>query len=88
VNATQLHLAKLYVFGEKIMDETFQGAGLTVVMDICNSEQLYPGNDVVRMIYRGTSSSESPARCLLVDIWTYGGNGEWGGVDEGFTALT
>jgi hypothetical protein len=72
VSATEFHLAKLYVFGEKIMDETFQNAVLTTFMDICHAEQLYPGNDVVRMIYKGTSGPELPARRLLVDIWTYG----------------
>jgi hypothetical protein len=84
VDEYHLHLAKLYVFGEKILDETFQDVVLALLISSCFArhtylgEQKFPGNHIIATIYEGTSDAESPARRLLIDIWTYTDTEEWG----------
>jgi hypothetical protein len=54
---------KLYVFGEKILDETFQDVVLALLITSCFArhtylgEQKFPGNHIIATIYEGTSDA-------------------------------
>jgi hypothetical protein len=65
---THYYLAKMYVFGEKLMDETFQNTVLDAI--IAHSTHGYPPAEAIKVIYDGTSKG-SPARDLMVDFWAY-----------------
>jgi hypothetical protein len=74
---TELHVVKLYVFGEKIKDETFQHNVLAAFIQVSVSSDHCPADAIVRIIYAGTSSATSPARRLLVDIWVQVSEASW-----------
>jgi hypothetical protein len=67
-----IHLAKLYAFGEKILDSHFQNSvnnGIVVASrDDVNGTQIYPLGEIVNIIYNNTPNG-SPGRRLLVDMW-------------------
>ena len=68
-------LAQSYVLGEKIMAEAFQDDILKLMIDRSSDGQL-PGVAAIRRIYEGTTSG-SPARRLVVDIWAWGLRPKW-----------
>lgn len=77
-------LAKLYVLGEKLLDDAFQDRVLDVIICLTRKEvegvKYFPGNDEINIIYKGTGRS-SPARRLLVDAFTLDGKENW--MEEG-----
>lgn len=69
-------LALLYVLGEEIQDQPFQGAVLDtiVTLDVARGKSLT--NLARNIIYRGTCSG-SPARTFIVDTWVHNGHNLW-----------
>ena len=62
-------LAKLYGFGERLVDGVFQDRVLdTIVAGVRDAERPAPGSVCVNTIYRNTPEG-SPARRLMVDIY-------------------
>lgn len=74
-------LAELYVFGEKIMDVDFKNAVIGAIIRETRKPETdghcyFPTGDVVDILYAGTSSG-SPARKLMVDLFFYHGSPSW-----------
>lgn len=72
------HLARLYVFGEKIQDDSFCNRALSTMIEVCtdspmvtNGSKLYPSNTTIPIIYAGTPAG-SPARRFLVWVHQHG----------------
>ncbi|KAF2130160.1 hypothetical protein P153DRAFT_269394, partial [Dothidotthia symphoricarpi CBS 119687] len=61
-------LARLYVLGEKLMDQQFQAAIIDAMIEFVEEKRLLPSMHCIEIIYNGTTA-ESPARRLMVDIW-------------------
>jgi hypothetical protein len=61
-------LSRLYVFGEQILDEEFQKAMLSAMIEAYRT--VSPAMSTVRRIYNGTITN-SPARQLLNDLCTH-----------------
>jgi hypothetical protein len=63
----EILLAKMYVFGDKILDPKFCNATLRAML---RSTKRYgaPSADAVRIIYEGTAT-DSPVRKFLIDAW-------------------
>lgn len=80
-NAEYLQLAKAYVLGDMIQDAKFKDAVLDAMLFKSRSlasdgKYWYPVGPVIRYIYDRTLES-SKARRLLVDMYTYHGQGNW-----------
>ncbi|EOA89537.1 hypothetical protein ACJQWK_02365 [Exserohilum turcicum] len=70
-NDTAVHLARLYVLGEKLMDKTFQEAAIDAIIDNASeSNAIYVARNMIKIIYDGTPKG-SPARRLMVDLCAY-----------------
>lgn len=73
-------LSRLHVLEEKLLDVVFQDGVLDAI--ICLTRQrieginYFPGNNDINIIDRGTSRW-SPARRLLVDIFTLEADKRW-----------
>jgi hypothetical protein len=70
------HIARLYVFGEKVQDDDFCDAALAMFLALIgrnfDGDHYLPSSGAILIIYNGTSDG-SPIRKLLVHIWkTYG----------------
>ena len=72
-----IQLARLYILGEKLVDDTFQNAVLIAMIDHAVERDSLPPNEAINIIYSGTSSVSSPARRLMVDMFAYGCEEEW-----------
>lgn len=80
-NVEYLQLAKAYVLGDMIQDAKFKDAVLDAMLFKSRSlasdgKYWYPVGPVIRYIYDRTLES-SKARRLLVDMYTYHGQGNW-----------
>ncbi|KAF2167902.1 hypothetical protein M409DRAFT_22049 [Zasmidium cellare ATCC 36951] len=80
-----VRLLRLYVFGEKIQDDDFCDAVLSMLATRCDEKdsderRWYPINEAVHLLYAGTPSG-SPARSFLVDMHLQHGNIRWLEVD-------
>lgn len=80
-NIEYVQLSKAYVLGEFLQDINFKDAVLDAMIVKSSSEasdgqMWFPGGSVIRYIYEGTPES-SAARRLLVDMYTYHGDGDW-----------
>jgi hypothetical protein len=72
------YLARMYVLGEKMMDQTFQNDVIKAIItrhSTAKLSQKRPGSMVlglqaIKIIYDGTTEN-APVRRLLVDIWTF-----------------
>jgi hypothetical protein len=78
-----LALARLYVYGERVLDVVIRNVIVEHFISfssIANRELLphpyYPGPDVVELVYEGTTAA-SPMRKLLVDMYVRHGSKEW-----------
>lgn len=76
-----LDLAKLYVFGEKLVDSTFQDCIINAIVARSRREDKdgnfwFPGEETVSVIYRNTTPA-SPGRHLLVNFFVNKGEPEW-----------
>lgn len=74
-------LAALYVYGEKVIDLDFEHAVISAMIRLTRLVQgdgkcYYPVTKAVDCIYEGTLDG-SPARQLLVDIFTVHGTPSW-----------
>ncbi|KAL6824003.1 hypothetical protein V8C40DRAFT_247034 [Trichoderma camerunense] len=80
-NTEYIQLAKSYALGELLQDTNFKDAVLDGILLKCRSnatdgQSWFPVGPAIRHIYDGTPES-SPARRLLVDLYTYHGRGDW-----------
>lgn len=82
-SAVYLSLAKLYVFGERVLDVAIRNEIVEHVIDFTAgvdqgfpSYQYYPDAAAVEAIYEGTTE-EPPMRRLLVDLYARHGEREW-----------
>ncbi|KAI5360828.1 Putative BTB/POZ domain-containing protein [Septoria linicola] len=77
----QYRLAKLYVFAEKIQDRSFPNAVMAAWIamidtpDPDDGQHMYPSDECVETIYRGTTSG-SPARRFLVYLYSNSTHGQ------------
>ena len=62
-----LPLAKLYVIGEKLIDDKLQDRVLDAIIATHRKEQCYPSKTTVKTIYHATPEG-SPGRRLMVDM--------------------
>jgi hypothetical protein len=69
-------LARTYVLGARLVDSAFQNAILQAIMDCADEDHCSPGLSDIGIIYAGTVAL-SPARKLMVDIWTHYAHEEW-----------
>jgi hypothetical protein len=74
-------LAELYVLGERLLDETIQGALIKEIIRLAQltdkeSKSYYPKGEAVNTIYRGTTAG-SPARRLMVNFHVANGTTKW-----------
>lgn len=81
--AVYLSLAKLYVFGERVLDVAIRNAIVedfiafsSVINHGLPGYQYYPSAAAIDAIYEGTTE-ESPMRRLLVDLYARHGEREW-----------
>lgn len=81
------HLAKLYVFGEKNQDDAFCDAVITAWARHLDTKiagkYYYFASDCIASLYAGTSSS-SPARKFVVQLFVKYGRKQWLQNDETF----
>ncbi|KAH7341159.1 hypothetical protein BKA66DRAFT_434772, partial [Pyrenochaeta sp. MPI-SDFR-AT-0127] len=70
------HVAALYVLGGFLKDVSFQNFITGALIRHCNATQRFPPETAVEIIYQGTTSG-SPFRRLLVDIWAYAASSGW-----------
>ncbi|KAL7912615.1 hypothetical protein GGI35DRAFT_256867 [Trichoderma velutinum] len=80
-NIEYVQLAKAYALGEFLGDINFKDAVLDVILIKSRSKasdgrSWFPVGPAIRFIYEGTPET-SAARRLLVDLYTYHGQGEW-----------
>lgn len=80
-NTEYVQLAKAYVLGDYLRDTNFKNAVIDAIMDKTVSPLLdgrcwFPVGAVISCIYDNTLES-SPARKLLVDVYTRKGMGAW-----------
>jgi hypothetical protein len=80
-NIEYVQLAKAYALGEMLQDVNFKDAVLDAIsIKSCSKasdgQRWFPLGPAIRCIYEGTPGS-SAARRLLVDMYTYHGNGNW-----------
>lgn len=80
-NEEYLQLAKSYVLGDMLVDADFKDAVLDAFIDKSRSKATdgcnwYPAGSPVRHIYDNTQDN-SPARRLLVDMYTAYGHSGW-----------
>lgn len=71
----------LYVFAEKILDVETKNAVIHAMLEMARTKQINgqtygPSSDDVNTIYKGTVVG-SPARRLMVDLYTYRAKGDW-----------
>jgi hypothetical protein len=80
LNSENITLSRCYVMGEKLMDIGFKNATLNALIDAKINQPFYkaryPGQRSMNIIYDGTLEG-SPARRLLVDIWSTEGAENW-----------
>lgn len=69
-------LAKLYVLGEKLIDDNLQDRVLDAIIATVRKEHCYPSKATVKTIYRSTPEG-SPARKLMVDVHVIHGAPSW-----------
>jgi hypothetical protein len=74
-------LGKMYVIGERMLDKSVQKAVAGEIIRISslvspNGTRHSPGTPCITLIYDGTSTG-SPMRRVLVDIWATRGNVDW-----------
>lgn len=76
-------LARLYVFGERVLDSTLRDATINQLItfsDVVNDDlpayPHYPGPKAIEMVYEGTTEA-APMRKLLVDMYVRLGSKEW-----------
>ncbi|KAK4495655.1 hypothetical protein PRZ48_012923 [Zasmidium cellare] len=83
IDAELEYLCKLYVFGEKILDNEFCNAvvsAITARVDEDHDEgTFYPGTKAVRILYEGTGEG-CPARKMMVQFYMEHGAEEWFGM--------
>ncbi|KAJ9655667.1 hypothetical protein H2201_008747 [Coniosporium apollinis] len=81
-NREYVMLAKLYVLGDKLQATGFKHSvidailGKTVAPLQPTNHHWHPLGSVIRYLYESTPPA-SPARCLLVDLYVYHGQGNW-----------
>ncbi|KAF2827201.1 hypothetical protein CC86DRAFT_257742, partial [Ophiobolus disseminans] len=68
--------SRLYVLGEKLMNEAFQNAVIDDYAEASHAQDEWPTRSAVRVIYDGTTT-ESPARRLLIDMYCWHGDEKW-----------
>jgi hypothetical protein len=70
---TFMYLARMYVLGEKIIDQAFQNAVVNAMIALhvsAKGSQNFPSYSTIDIVYKGTSDN-SPVRRLLVDLWAF-----------------
>jgi hypothetical protein len=67
---------KMYVLGERFMDEVFQDDILKLMMCDCVEKNKYPVGPQINTVYEGTPEG-SPARRLLVDFFVWAADKAW-----------
>jgi len=72
-----IQLARLYVLGERLVDETFQNAVLSAMIYHAVERDSFPPEAAINIIYSGTGSASSPARRLMVDMFVYACDEDW-----------
>lgn len=76
------NLIKLYVLGEKLIDDAFQDSVLNSIVSMSREEhglkrtRIFPGPDLVITLYNGTPPS-SPARKLLAHMFVSRARSDW-----------
>lgn len=80
-NVEHFHHAKVYVFGDKMLDTCFCDAGIDAMIDKYNTlttrnTRLVPDSDIIRYIYDNSIAS-SPVRQILVDMYVVQAKKEW-----------
>lgn len=75
-------LARLYVFGEKLLDNDFQDHVLNAFVAPYRKTHWVPDDLSINIIYDGTPKS-SPARRMLVNMYTADGHAEFVGNHDG-----
>lgn len=80
-NIEYVQLAKSYALGEMLQDVNFKDAILDAILIKARSKtsdgrSWSPIGPAIRYIYEGTPES-SAARRLMVDLYTYHGQGDW-----------
>jgi hypothetical protein len=65
-------LAQSYVFAEGIIDDVYKNTVMQCLIYKINIDGLLPGYRVVNHVFAGTPEG-SPARRLMIDLWTYAG---------------
>lgn len=80
------HLAKLYVFGEKIQDDCFCDAVVTALTKHIDrktsSGRFGPSNEAVKVMMEGTARN-SPGRRLMLELLAKCVSGQWIQVNRG-----
>ena len=83
VKSMYLSLARLYVYGERVLDVVIRNVIVDHIIafsSIANHELAthphYPGPAVIETVYEGTTA-ESPMRRLLVDMYVKHGERKW-----------
>ena len=66
-----LHLARLYILGEQLIDSVFQDVIIDTFIRHASNSGLVPCAEAVNEIYERTQDN-SPARRLMVDLWAFG----------------
>ncbi|KAK3698454.1 hypothetical protein LTR37_016925 [Vermiconidia calcicola] len=79
-------LGKLYVLGEKVLDKKLQDRVLDAIVATTrrkteNGMRFFPSRQVIKEIY-GSTTSNSPARRLMVDLDVVHALAPWVGADE------
>lgn len=74
-------LATLYVLGDRMLDASLRKAAVHEIircttLEAVDGSTTFPSNLAINAIYNGTTSS-SPARCLMVDLWVRNGAKAW-----------
>ncbi|KAL1800745.1 hypothetical protein ACET3X_001087 [Alternaria dauci] len=69
-------LAHVYVLGEQLMDSTFQNAIIAAMIQYSIDYHTVPRSKHIQIIYGGTSTN-SPARRLMVDFWVFTARPKW-----------
>jgi len=74
-------LTLLFALGERFLDSTFRNAIIAEIIRFttilsANGSYIYPGVSSINDIYNGTTSA-SPARRLMVDLYIHAGNTTW-----------
>jgi hypothetical protein len=73
-NAT--NLARLYVFGGRLMDDVIRKAVFDEIIRISQVTMVYPGQPTVSIVYEGTPEGD-PARKMLVNMYASVASRDW-----------